>query len=96
MRDFVYDIPTRVYFGRTAESNIGPALKEFGATKVLVHFGGGSAKKSGLIDKVENELRSAGLEFVELGGVAPNPKIGFVSCPETVCMKVHVRLCPYS
>ena len=78
MRDFVYYTPTKVFFGRKAEENIGPVMKSLGAGKVLVLFGGGSARRSGLLEKAERQLADAGLSFLELGGVEPNPKIDLV------------------
>ncbi len=79
-----------MFFGRSAEENIGPVLKEFGATKVLVHFGGGSARRSGLLDRVEKRLADAGLPYAELGGVEPNPKIGLVREGVAFCKKEGV------
>ena len=73
-----YYAPTNVYFGAGAEDNIAAALKSDGAHKVLVHFGGGSVKHSGLLDKIEKQLDEAGLEYVELGGVVPNPRVSLV------------------
>ncbi len=90
MHDFVYYTPTRVFFGKNAEENIGRELKSFGATKVLVHFGGGSARRSGLLDKVEKQLQDAGLPYAELGGVEPNPKIGKVREGIDFCKKEGV------
>ena len=90
MYDFVYYTPTRVFFGKNAEENIGRELKSFGATKVLVHFGGGSARRSGLLDKVEKQLQDAGLPYAELGGVEPNPKIGKVREGIDFCKKEGV------
>lgn len=70
--------PTKVYFGAGAEDNAAKALKAAGAHKVLVHFGGGSVKRSGLLDRVEKQLDDAGIEYVELGGVVPNPRVSLV------------------
>ena len=55
-------------------SQAGSLVKEFGGSKVLLHFGGGSVVKSGLLDRVKNSLKDAGISFVELGGVQPNPR----------------------
>ena len=74
MRNFTYCLPTKFVFGRGAENKVGEELKNFGAKKVLIHFGGSSAVKSGLIDRVEANLRAAGMETVRLGGVMPNPR----------------------
>ena len=73
-----YYAPTHVYFGAGAEDHVAEALKSDGARKVLVHFGGGSVKRSGLLDKVEKQLADAGIEYVELGGVVPNPRVSLV------------------
>ena len=73
-----YYTPTHVYFGEGAWEKAGEVLKAHGATKVLVHFGGGSVKRSGLLDKVEAKLDEAGITYVELGGVVPNPRVSLV------------------
>ena len=78
MYDFQYYTPTKVFFGRGVEKTVGQAIREYGAKKVLFHYGGGSIKRSGLYDVVIRSLQEAGLDFVELGGVEPNPKIGLV------------------
>lgn len=78
MQNFTYCAPTKVIFGRGVESQIGTELRELGATRVLVHFGGGSVKKIGLLDKVIASLTEAGLSYVEFGGVEPNPKLSFI------------------
>lgn len=78
MQNFTLHTTTEVVFGRDIEKNVGPKLKELGASRVLVHFGGGSVKRSGLLDKVEQSLTDAGLSYIELGGVSPNPKLSLV------------------
>lgn len=78
MLNFSIHTTTEVVFGRDIEQQIGAKLKELGARRVLVHFGGGSVRKSGLLDKVERSLADAGLSFIELGGVSPNPKLSLV------------------
>lgn len=78
MQNFTLHTTTEVVFGRDIEKGIGPKLKALGASRVLVHFGGGSVKRSGLLDKVEQSLTDAGLSYVELGGVSPNPKLSLV------------------
>ena len=67
-----------MHFGAGAEDKVAEVLKAEGATKVLVHFGGGSVKRSGLLDKVEKLLSEGGIEYVELGGVVPNPRVSLV------------------
>lgn len=78
MLNFTMHTPTEIIFGKEIEPQIGPKLASYGARRVLVHFGGGSARASGLLQRVEHSLGEAGLSFVELGGVSPNPKISLV------------------
>ncbi|MDL2318424.1 iron-containing alcohol dehydrogenase [Eubacteriales bacterium OttesenSCG-928-A19] len=73
MLDFTFCSPTQFVFGRGAQKQAGRLLKENGATKVLIHYGGGSVKRSGLLDEVRESLREANIPFVELGGAQPNP-----------------------
>ena len=75
MNNFIYETPTKVYFGKDEELKVGKIIAEFHPKKVLVHFGGNSARKSGLLDKVENCLREENISFVELGGVVANPEL---------------------
>ncbi|MDO4439131.1 MAG: iron-containing alcohol dehydrogenase [Eubacteriales bacterium] len=75
MLDFEFYTPTKVFFGKNAESNIGTYLNKKGYKKVLVVYGGGSIKRNGLFDKVVNELSSHDISYIELAGVEPNPKI---------------------
>ena len=90
MNDFIYYAPTKVFFGKKAEENIGSALNNFGFKKVLLHYGGGSIKKSGLYDKVVGQLKSAGIDFIELGGVEANPKIGLIREGLELCKREGV------
>ena len=78
MKNFTYFAPTKVLFGRGVEADIGTELKALGASRVLVHFGGGSCVKSGLLAKVTDSLKAAGLEWIELGGVGANPRLDMV------------------
>ncbi len=78
MLNFEYFTPTKVYFGRDSDDKIGKALKEYGCSKVLLHYGTGSAEKSGLLDKIRENLRSEGIDFAELGGVEANPRIDLI------------------
>ena len=90
MQNFTYCAPTKVVFGRGVEEQIGPELRARGASRVLVHFGGGSVKKNGLLDKVTASLTAAGLTYVELGGVQPNPKLSFIHEGIALCRKEKV------
>ena len=74
MQNFVHCVPTKFVFGRGVENEAGKLLKEFGVTKVLIHYGGGSAVRSGLIGRIEKSLDDAGIAHVALGGVQPNPR----------------------
>ena len=74
--DFQYYTPTRVVFGRKSEEQVGALARAQGCKKALVHFGGGSARRSGLLETVERSLAAAGVEFTELGGAQPNPRLG--------------------
>lgn len=78
MENFGFCVPTDFTFGRNAEQQIGPKLKQAGMRKVLVHFGKGSVVRSGLLGRVEESLREAGIECVQLGGVRANPEVGLV------------------
>lgn len=73
MDNFSFFSPTKFVFGKNTENQAGKLVKEFGGSKVLLHFGGQSAKKSGLLDTVELSLKNENIEFIELGGVHPNP-----------------------
>ena len=78
MFDFTYYTPTKVAFGKGAEKETGNLIREYGGSRVLIHYGGQSAVKSGLIDRVKTTLDEAGLFHVELGGVVPNPHLSKV------------------
>lgn len=75
MNRFEYFAPTKVVFGKGTELEVGRLVKEQGGTKVLVHFGGESARKSGLLDRIGQSLSEAGIGYVMLGGVKPNPRL---------------------
>jgi alcohol dehydrogenase YqhD (iron-dependent ADH family) len=89
MNSFVYDIPTKIYFGEDQLSHLGPELSRFGK-RVLLTYGGGTIKKTGLYDKVAAEIRAAGLELFELGGIAPNPHIDSVRKGAEICKKEKI------
>jgi len=90
MENFTFRAPTRVIFGKGADDDVGAVLKEYAPKNVLVHFGGGSARRSGLLDKVLGSLDRAGIAHVELGGVEPNPKVGLVREAVALCKKEGV------
>lgn len=76
--NFEYFTPTKVIFGKNAEQEIGTLIKTFGAKKVLIHYGGGSVIKSGLLDRVCASLTEAGIAYITLGGGVPNPRLSKV------------------
>ncbi len=90
MNAFEFYTPTKVIFGKAVEEKIGDVVKEHGGTKLLVHFGGGSVIKSGLMDRVRTSLKQAGVEFVELGGAVPNPRLSLVREGIELCRKEGV------
>ena len=90
LKDFNFYAPTRVVFGRDAETKIGQLVKACGASKVLIHYGGGSAERSGLLAVVRQQLSDAGISFVELGGVVPNPLLSKVEEGIALCRQENV------
>ncbi|WP_177164446.1 iron-containing alcohol dehydrogenase [uncultured Fusobacterium sp.] len=78
MENFAYYTPTKVVFGKDEEKNVGKLAKDFGAKKVLIHYGGGSAVRSGLIDRIKTSLTEENIAFIELGGVKPNPRLSLI------------------
>jgi len=90
MKDFNFYAPTQVVFGRQSEEQVAALVKHYGGTKVLVHYGGGSAKRSGLLDKLTGLLREGGIDYVELGGVVPNPLLSKVKEGITLCRQEGV------
>ena len=87
MNDFDFYSPTYFVFGRDREAEAGTYVKKFGGSRVLVLYGGQSAKKSGLLDRVRASLTGAGLHTAELGGVKPNPRSGLVYEGIDLCRK---------
>ena len=90
MKNFEYYAPTKVIFGKDAQMQTGSLIQAQNCKKVLVHFGGGSAKKSGLLDKVFASLTIAGIDYVTLGGVVPNPRLSKVYEGIELCKKEKV------
>ena len=90
MQGFEYYTPTKVVFGKETENQAGALVKEFKGTKVLVHYGTGSVKRSGLLDRVLASLDQAGIPHVELGGAVPNPRLSLVYEGIELCRKEGV------
>ncbi|MCQ2597098.1 MAG: iron-containing alcohol dehydrogenase [Treponema sp.] len=90
MDNFIYDIPTKVYFGKGEEEKVGKIISEYNVKKVLVHYGSGSVVKSGLLDKVKKALEAENIPYVELGGVVANPVLSKVREGIELCKKEGV------
>ena len=90
MNNFEFYSPTRFVFGKGAEEKIGSLVKTNGGCKVLLHFGGGSVKRNGVYDRVVKSLEAAGLAYIPLGGVKPNPRSGLVREGIALCRKEGV------
>lgn len=78
MLNFNFCSPTYFAFGKNTEEEVSKLIKKFGGTKVLIHYGQGSVERSGLLNRVRKSLQQSNIEFVELGGVQPNPRAGLV------------------
>ena len=78
MQNFDFYSPTYFAFGKGREKDAGALVRRFGGTKVLLHYGGGSVLRTGLLDRIRSSLESEDIAFVELGGVQPNPRSGLV------------------
>ena len=87
MKDFNYYAPTEVVFGKESEEQVAQLVKKYGGTKVLVHYGGKSAERSGLLDKICGLLSAGGVEFIKLGGVVPNPRLSLAQKGIDICRK---------
>ena len=90
MNNFNFYSPTYFVFGKETENQAGKYVKRFNGTRVLIHFGGGSVVKNGLLDRVKTSLTESGIWFTELGGVVPNPRSGLVYQGIDICKKENV------
>jgi alcohol dehydrogenase YqhD (iron-dependent ADH family) len=90
MENFDFYAPTYFAFGKDRELECGKLVRHFGGTKVLLHYGGGSVVRSGLLDRVKESLEKESIPFVELGGVKPNPRSGLVYKGIDLCKKEKV------
>ena len=85
MKDFSFYAPTEVVFGEKSEEQVARLVKKYGGKKVLVHYGGQSAIRSGLLVKIINQLQEAGIDFMKLGGVVPNPRLSLAQKGIELC-----------
>lgn len=90
MNNFTFYSPTYFAFGKDQENKTGHYVKRFGGTKVLIHYGGGSVVRSGLLDRVKASLKEENIEYLELGGVMPNPRSGLVYEGIKLCKECDV------
>ena len=87
MKDFTYYAPTEVVFGENAEEKTAKMVKKYGGTKVLLHYGGNNAIRSGLLRKIRELLDAEGIPYVMLGGVVPNPRLELAQKGIDICRK---------
>ena len=92
MENFDFYSPTHFVFGEDRENECGELVKKLGAKKILIHYGSGSAVKSGLLGRVKDSLEKAGVAYAELGGVKPNPRDTLVYQGIELCKKEGVEL----
>ena len=90
--NFRFYSPTKVFFGKGEEENVGEIISSYGYKKILFHYGKSSIKDSGLYGRIVNALEKSGIEFIELGGVEPNPKIDLVRQGVKICKEKGVDM----
>lgn len=88
--DFTYYTPTKVVFGKESDRQLGALIKARGAKKVLIHYGGGSVERNGVLKRVEEALAAEKIAYVKLGGVVPNPHLSLVYEGIELCKKEGV------
>ncbi len=92
MLDFTYYAPTKVYFGRDKQKDVGKIISDYGYKTIMMQYGKESIKKSGLYDDVMKSLLDNGIKVVEMGGVEPNPKLSFVREAVKIAQENNVEL----
>ncbi len=92
MRNFVFNTPTKVFFGKDTHKNIGEIVKQYGFKKIMMQYGKSSIKKNGLYDEIMNSLKENEIEVIEMGAVEPNPKVTFVREAVKVAKEQGVEL----
>jgi alcohol dehydrogenase YqhD (iron-dependent ADH family) len=90
MDDFVFNNPTKIVFGRGTENQVGKEVNRY-SQKILLHYGGGSIKRSGLYERIVTSLKNANIEYIELAGVQPNPILGLVNQGIELCRRHAVN-----
>lgn len=89
MDNFTFQNTTKIIFGKGSENNVGLEVSKY-SKKILLHYGGGTIKKTGLYDRVITSLKDAGVEFIELGGVKPNPRLSLVQEGIKICRENNI------
>ena len=92
MRDFTFYAPTKVFFGKGKEKDVGSIIKSYGFKKIMLQYGQNSIKKTGLYDVIMDSLTAEGIKVVEMGGVEPNPKLSFIRNAVTLAKREKVEL----
>ena len=92
MTNFTYHIPTKIIFGKDEHKNTGKIISEFGISKVLLHYGSGSIKRNGCYEDIVSSLKEYNINFTELSGVEPNPKVSLVREGVKICKKEGIQL----
>ena len=92
MNNFNFCIPTRIIFGKDTHKDVGNIISEYGYKKILIHYGGGSIKTNGCYDDIVRSLQENSIDFIELGGVEPNPKASLVRKGVELCRENNVDL----
>ena len=90
MENFTFYSPTKFVFGKGTENEAGSLVKSFGGSNVLIHYGGGSVVRSGLLDRVKASLDNSGIRYTLLGGVKPNPRSGLVYEGIRICKQENI------
>lgn len=90
MENFIFNSPTKFIFGKNTESQIGEVLKSYNAKKILIHYGTGSIKRSGLFDRIVEAIEAVNIQYIELGGVVPNPRDTLVYEGIELCKKENI------
>ncbi|WP_312443709.1 iron-containing alcohol dehydrogenase [Lacrimispora sp.] len=90
MENFEFYNPTKVIFGKGAETRVGAEIASRGFKKVMVHFGGTYLSETGVLDRIHESLKTAGIEYVDFGGVVPNPRLSHVKEGVALCKKESI------
>ncbi len=89
MENFIYQNQTKIIFGKDTENQIGEEIKNY-SKKILLHYGKSSIKKSGLYDRVIESLKNSRVEYIELSGVVPNPRLSLVREGIKLCRENNI------